>query len=290
MDDKTQVFHELRPLLFSIGYRILSVKADTEDVLQEAYLRWQAAPAESIRSPKAFLTTVVSRLALDALKAAHRKREVYLGPWLPEPIIGPVTEPVELAESLSFAFLRLLESLGPAERVAFLMREVFEAEYSDVAEALETSESNARQLVSRARGHLKEGRTNQVNRARHPELLAAFLQACAEGDSGALVILLKEDAVLFSDGGGRTRAALNPIFGSDRIIRFVFGLRRKGLGEYGGYPAQVNGLPGAVITLDGKPNAVLSIAVEGDRIRELYFVLNPEKLGGIARNPDMLLE
>jgi RNA polymerase sigma-70 factor, ECF subfamily len=282
MDDK--IFQELRPLLFSIAYRILGVRADTEDVLQEAYLRWRQA--DEVRSPKAFLTTVVSRLALDALKAAHRKREVYVGPWLPEPIIGPVSEPVELAESLSIAFLRLLESLGPSERVAFLMREVFDADYSAVAEALDTSEANARQLVSRAKAHLRNGRPprERADPARHPQLLAAFLQACAEGDSGSLVALLKEDSVLYTDGGGRTRAALNPILGADRICRFVFGLMKKGLGEFGGYPAQVNGLAGAVITLDGKPAGVMTIAIDGDRIAELYYVLNPDKLRGLVEN------
>jgi RNA polymerase sigma-70 factor (ECF subfamily) len=187
----TDSFTPLRPLLFSIAYRMTGSRADAEDVLQEAFLRWQSADRESIRSEKAFLTTVVSRLSLDALKAAHRKKEVYIGPWLPEPIVGPVSEPVELAESLSFAFLHLLESLPPSERVAFLMREIFEADYQHVAEALETTEANARQLVSRAREHLRSKRQRApVDPAKHQQLLSEFMRACALGDASSLVGLL----------------------------------------------------------------------------------------------------
>lgn len=254
-------------------------RADAEDILQDAFLRWQAVEQQGIESPKAFLTTVVSRLALDSLKVAHRKREVYVGPWLPEPIVGPVTEPVELAESLSFAFLHLLESLPAAERVAFLMREVFDAEYKEVAETLETSEANARQLVSRARDHIRSRRPrHRVDPEKHQQLLEEFIRACAVGDTTALVGLLKDDATLYSDGGGKTRAALKPIYGADKIIRFVVGLLKKGLGELGAYPIEVNGGPGAVVTLDGRPNTLVAIEPDGDRISNIYFVLNPDKL------------
>jgi len=146
MDKQTQ-FQELRPILFSLAYRTLGTRADAEDVLQDAYLRWQSAPAGEVRSPKSYLTTVVARLALDSLKAAYRKRETYVGPWLPEPLVEPLgAQPVEMAESLSLAFLHLLESLSPAERVAFLLREVFDAGYDEVAAALETSEPTAARL------------------------------------------------------------------------------------------------------------------------------------------------
>ena len=277
-------FADLRPLLFSVAYRMTGSRADAEDVLQEAFLRWQATERSSVQSPKAFLTTIVSRLSLDALKAAHRQREVYVGPWLPEPIVGPVTEPAELAESLSFAFLHVLESLPPPERVAFLMREVFDADYQDVSAALETSEANARQMVSRAREHLRARRPrHRVEPAKHQQLLGEFMRACAVGDASALVGLLKQDAILYSDGGGKTRAALNPIYGSDRIIRFVLGLLKKGLGEFGGYPMEVNGAPGAVVTIDGIPHTLVSIEPEGDRIRTVYYVLNPDKLGALIR-------
>ena len=276
----SDTFSELRPLLFSVAYRMTGSRADAEDVLQEAFLRWQSADLGSVQSPKAFLTTVVSRLSLDALKAAHRQREVYVGPWLPDPIVGPVSEPVELAESLSFAFLHLLESLPAQERVAFLLREVFDGEYREVAETLETSEANARQRVSRARGHLRSRRPRQrVDRAKHQQLLGEFMRACAEGDATSLVGLLKEDAILYSDGGGKTRAALNPIYGSAKIIRFIQGLLKKGLGEFGGYPLEVNGAPGALVTLDGRPNTLVAIEPDGDRIGAVYYVLNPDKLG-----------
>jgi RNA polymerase sigma-70 factor (ECF subfamily) len=275
----TDAFTELRPLLFSIAYRMTGSRADADDVLQEAFLRWQSADKSAIQTPKAFLTTVVSRLSLDALKAAHRKREVYIGPWLPEPIVGPVSEPVELAESLSFAFLHLLESLPPQERVAFLMREVFDADYKEVSATLETSEANARQLVSRARDHLRSKRPRQrVDPAKHQQLLGEFMRACAVGDAASLVGLLKEDAILYSDGGGKTRAALNPIYGADKIIRFVRGLLNKIDGKLGAYPIEVNGAPGAVVTLRGQPYTLITIEPDGDRIGTVYYMLNPDKL------------
>jgi RNA polymerase sigma-70 factor (ECF subfamily) len=278
-------FEGVRPLLFSIAYRMTGTRADAEDVLQEAFLRWQSAEKTSIESPKAFLTTVVSRLSLDVLKAARRKREVYTGPWLPEPIVGPVSEPVEMAESLSLAFLHVLESLPAEERVAFLMREVFDAAYREVAETLDTSEANARQLVSRAREHLRARRPrHRVDPKTHEKLLFEFIRACGEGDATTLVGLLRDDAVLYSDGGGKTRAALNPIYGADKIIRFVLGLRRKDLGEYGGFPAQINGKPGAVVTINGALNAVVTIEADEDRIQSLYFVLNPDKLQLLAQS------
>ena len=273
-------FSELRPLLFSIAYRMTGSRADAEDILQEAYLRWQATDQATVQSPKAFLTTIVSRLSLDALKAAHRKREVYVGPWLPEPIIGPADEPVELAESLSFAFLHLLESLPAAERVAFLLREVFDADYREVAGTLETTEANARQLVSRARDHLRARRPKRkVDPARHQQLLGEFLRACQAGDATSLVGLLKQDAILYSDGGGKRAAALNPIYGADKIIRFIQGLLRKNPGEVGAYPVDVNGKAGAMVTLDGRADTLVTIELEDEgQIGTVYYMRNPDKL------------
>jgi RNA polymerase sigma-70 factor, ECF subfamily len=275
----TDSFTQLRTLLFSIAYRMTGTRADAEDAVQETFLRWQAADRDSIASPKAFLTTVISRICVDVLKSARRKREVYLGSWLPEPIVGPNTEPIELAESLSFAFLHLLESLSPAERVSFLMHDVFDSSYSDVAEALETSEANARQLASRARDHLRERRPKvKIEREKHQQLLWAFVEACSEGDTTALLSLLKRDAVLYSDGGGKVPAAINPIYGADRIVRFIVGLRKKGLTDLRGFPVEVNGAPGAAVTLDGRPYMIHAIEVEGDLIRTVYYVMNPDKI------------
>ena len=195
--------------------------------------------------------------------------------------MGPNTEPVELAESLSFAFLHLLESLTPAQRVAFLMHDVFEANYSEVAEALETSEANARQLASRAREHLREHRPKvRIEREKHQQLLWAFLHACAEGDTTTLLGLLKRDAVLYADGGGKVPSAINPIYGADRIVRFILGLRKKGLGEIRGRPIEANGAPGAALTLAGRPYMIHAMESEGERIRVLFYVMNPDKMPG----------
>ena len=286
-DGMKDAFDELRPLLFSIAYRMTGARADAEDAIQETYMRWQAADRAPIQSPKAFLTTVISRVCLDLLKSSHRKREVYVGSWLPEPMVGPATEPVELMESLSLAFLHLLESLTPSERVAFLMHDVFDASYGEVAEVLETSGANARQLASRAREHLRGRRPKaRVKREKHQELLWAFVRACAEGDASALFGLLKQDAVLYSDGGGKVQAAINPIYGADRIVRFILGLHKKGIGELRGFAVEVNGAPGAAVTRDGAPYLIHAVEVEGDRIRTVYYVMNPEKIPADAFRTD----
>jgi len=279
MDRETQ-FQELRPLLFSLAYRMLCTRADAEDVVQDAYLRWQSARAEEVRSPKSFLTTVVARLALDGLKAARRKRETYVGPWLPEPLVEPMgTEAVEMAESLSLAFLHLLESLSPAERVAFLLREVFDAGYDEVAAALETSEANSRQIVARARKHIQERRPRfAVDRDRQMAVLREFLAACASGDPSQLTAMLADEAVLYSDGGGKVSAALNPIFGADRVARFLIGVGKK-LPAVTVQLADINGGIGAVLLDAGRPFSVMALDLTPDgRIGSLYFVSNPDKL------------
>ena len=279
MESETQ-FQELRPLLFSLAYRMLGTRADAEDVVQDAYLRWQSARAEEVRSPKSYLTTVVARLALDGLKAAHRKRETYVGPWLPEPLVEPMgTEAVEMAESLSLAFLHLLESLSPAERVAFLLREVFDAGYDEVAAALETSEANSRQIVNRARKHIRDRRPRfTVDRDRQLAVLREFLAACATGDPSQLTAMLTEEAVLYSDGGGKVSAALNPIFGADRVVRFLLGISGK-LPAITVQFAEVNGGIGAVLLDAGKPFIVMALDLTADgRIASLYSVSNPDKL------------
>jgi RNA polymerase sigma-70 factor (ECF subfamily) len=279
--DRLAQFDELRPLLFSLAYRMLSSRADAEDVLQESFLRWQSADTGEIRSAKSFLTTVVARLSLDALKAAHRKRETYVGPWLPEPLIDrPVTDSVEMAESLSMAFLHVLETLSPVERVAFLLREVFDVSYADVAAILETTEANGRQLVTRARKHVREKRPRfRVDREQHAAVLRRFLNACASGDLTELVTQLKDDVIVYTDGGGKG-AVPNPIYGVDKVTRLMLGLARKAPpGLASGYIADVNGEPGFVFTLDGKINSVLTLDLdEHGRIRTVFFVVNPDKL------------
>ena len=280
--DRLAVFQQLRPLLFSLAYRMLGVRSDAEDIVQESYLRWQSASPDEIRSPKSYLTTVVARLSLDALKAAHRKREVYVGPWLPEPLVAPdASVTLEMAESLSLSFLHVLESLSPAERAAFLLHDIFDAGYSEVAATLDTSEANSRQLVSRARNHLRERRPRfVVDQDRQQAVLQRFLAACNSGDTAELSTVLKEDVIVYSDGGGKARAALNPIYGVDKTIRFILGLMRKAPPELaGGYFASVNGEPGFIFTLEGKTASVLTLDLDEDeRIRAIYFVANPDKL------------
>jgi RNA polymerase sigma-70 factor, ECF subfamily len=283
--DRLTPFNEVRPILFGLAYRMLGMRADAEDVVQEAFLRWQSAPPQEIASSRAYLTTITARLALDHLKSARVRRETYVGTWLPEPLVNQpsagLDDKVELAESLSVAFLHVLESLTPPERAAFLLREVFDADYDEVAGVLDTSESNSRQLVTRARRHLQERRPRfTADRAKHQEVLSRFLTACATGDMTTLRALLREDAVSYSDGGGKVYAAINPIFGADRVVRLVAGLLRRGSGAaIGGRPADVNGQPGFVFTLDGKPYSVLTLDLdETGRIRSLFHVLNPDKL------------
>ena len=278
MDRETQ-FQDLRPLLFALAYRRLGTRADAEDVVQEAYLRWQSAGGQ-VRSPKSYLTTVVARLALDGLKSAHRQRETYVGPWLPEPLVEPMgTKPVEMAESLSLAFLRLLESLSPSERVAFLLHEVFDAGYDEVAAALETSEANSRQIVARARRHIQERRPRfAVDRERQAAVLREFIDACATGDPSRLTALLSEDAVLYTDGGGKVSAALNPITGADRVVRFLIGIGQKIPALHVQF-ADVNGGAGAILLDAGGPYGVVALDVTEDGlIANLYVVTNPDKL------------
>lgn len=283
--DREAVFLELRPLLFSLAYRMLGARADAEDAVQETYLRWQQAAEDEIRSPRAYLTTIVARLSLDALKMAHRKREVYVGPWLPEPIVEPSAYPHEMAQSLSIAFLHLLESLSPPERAAFLLREIFEMPYEEISVVLESTEANCRQLVTRARKSIREQRRRfVVDKKQHRQMLEGFLAACASGDPARLMATLQQDAVLYSDGGGKARAALNPIYGADRIGRFFAGILKK-------FPederflrmTEVNGELGALIYTNGQLSHILTLELgEEGKIQNLFLVANPDKLPGTA--------
>ena len=279
MDD---VFTTLRPLLFSVAYRMMGSRADAEDVVQDAFLRWQLVDRTAVQSPRAYLITVVSRLSLDALQMAYRRREVYVGPWLPEPLVGPTNEPAELAESLSFAFLHVLESLTPRERAAFLMREVFDADYADVAGVLNSSEANARQVVARARQRIHDRRPRQhVDPAKHRQLLDEFVCACAAGDATILLGLLQQDATLYSDGGGKRQAALNPIEGAAKIVRFLQGILRKSGGSISGHQVGMNGENGWAVAVDGKFQMLLTIGVGGDQIASVFLILNPDKLPNV---------
>jgi RNA polymerase sigma-70 factor (ECF subfamily) len=281
MDPETK-FQEMRPMLFSLAYRMLGTRSDAEDIVQDAYLRWRGASTDEIRTPKSYLTTVVARLSLDSLKSARRKRETYIGEWLPEPLIEPPgTSAVEMAESLSLAFLHILEALTPDERVAFLLREVFDADYAEIAATLDTSEANCRQLIARARKHIHARRPKfKVDRARQQSVLQQFLAACQTGDPSQLLPLLSPDVEIHTDGGGKAAATLNPIYGADKVSRFFKGLANKGVAS--GFIAKlvnVNGDPGAVLMQGASPDTVVSVHLnDSGQIHRIFLVRNPDKL------------
>lgn len=273
-----------RGRLLGLAYRMLGSRADAEDVLQDAYLRY--AGASDVKNSEAFLVTTVTRLCLDRLKSARAKREIYVGPWLPEPVvdadaISPHTA-TELSDDLSFALMLALERLKPAERAAFLLHDVFDASFAEIAETLGRSEAACRQLATRARKAVRDARPAKAPPPEaHARLLIAFTEAVASGDVTRLAALLREDAIALSDGGGVKAAALNPIRGADKVARFYIGLARK-YAARGGHarfePATINGALGLLVYLNGELDQTLSIAVDGDRIAAIYGVRNPEKL------------
>jgi RNA polymerase sigma-70 factor (ECF subfamily) len=273
-------FLAARPMLFALAYRMLGSASEAEDVLQEAWLR--AAPAEDVRNPEAWLTTVVTRLCLDVLGSARVRREEYVGPWLPEPLVSTDDGPeqaAELADSVSLAFLVLLEELSPPERAAFLLREVFGFDYDQVATMLERSEASCRQLVSRAHKHVAERRTRfTADRERAQQLSLTFLSACQTGDLSVVTSMLAQDAVLVSDGGGKVSAARRPINGPDKIGRFLIGVLHKPGPHIDYLPATVNGEPGVLGLVDGAVITAVAVETAGDLITGIRIVSNPDKL------------
>ena len=280
--DATAQFEQFRSSLFLLAYRMLGTQADAEDVVQDAYIRWLGASADEIRSAKAYLVAIVSRLSLDALKSARRKREIYPGQWLPEPLIEPVgAQRLEMAESLSIAFLHVLGLLSPTERIAFLLREIFDMPYAELGEILETTDENCRQIVARARKHIQVKRPRfTVDQDRHSKILQQFLAACSSGNPTRLTELLRQDAVMYSDGGGKATAALNPIVGADRIVRFFAGLEKKGvLKSMRVELISVNGQPGALLRAADHLESVVNLELdEHQKIASIFLVVNPDKL------------
>jgi RNA polymerase sigma-70 factor (ECF subfamily) len=269
---------------------MLGSVAEAEDMVQEAYLRWHQANAAEVRSPKAWLTAVVTRLCIDHLRAARTRREHYVGPWLPEPLLtaDPTAVPhgrdaeaeVELAEGLSMALLMVLERLGPAERAAFLLREVFDYDYGEIADMVGARRDACRQMVLRARQRVRDERPRfEPTREERETLLQRFVAASTSGDMDGLLALFADDITLWSDGGGRAKAALNPIHGADNVARFVLGVITKLPAGYTAQSADINGAPGLIGYVDGQPVSTMSLDVDEGRIRGLALMVNPEKLG-----------
>jgi RNA polymerase sigma-70 factor, ECF subfamily len=271
-----------RGRLLGLAYRMLGSRSDAEDVVQDAYLRF--AGAQDVHNAEAFLVTVVTRLCLDRLKSAKAQREVYVGPWLPEPVFDAeglsADAATELADDLSFALLLALDRLSPMERAAFLLHDVFDTPFSEVAAVLDRTEAACRQLASRARRAVRDERpAPTATPDSHARLLQAFSDAVASGNVRQLAELLREDAVALTDGGGRKFAARNPIIGADKVARFFIGLAGKIAGQdVRIQPAVINGAVGALLYLDGELDLTLSMAIDGEKIAAIYIVRNPDKL------------
>jgi RNA polymerase sigma-70 factor (ECF subfamily) len=286
MPDRSVEFNRHRRRLHGIAYRMLGSKADAEDMVQETYLRWHETDVERVQTPEAWLVTAITRLCIDRLRAARTERESYVGPWLPEPLVSESAQPdrhAELASDLSVAFLVMLERLGPEERAAFLLHEVFDCEYPDIAGILGKSEAACRQIVHRARERARQDRPRfQVSDYARQRLLERFMAAVRTQDQKALLALFAKDATWTSDGGGKAKAALKIVRGADHIARFAAGVWRRHLPRLAYRLVSINGEPGLLVCVDGKPKSTMSIETDGERILAVYTVLNPDKLKGIA--------
>lgn len=277
-------FDQHRPMLFALAYRMLGSAQDAEDVVQEAWLRWERS--ESVENPRSWLAAVVSNLCIDQLKSARARRESYVGPWLPEPLLvdqSPLAdEKKELAESVSMAFLVVLETLSPLERAAFILREVFDYNYAELAQILGRNEASCRQLLSRAKAHLKDRRPRyETDPQEQQQVLGEFLQAAMSGNLSKLEDLLTQDAVALSDGGSKRTAARVPIMGPTKIARFVAGIARQRTDSIQIRFGSVNHQPALITYKNGEPFSVQIFSIEGGRVARIHAVLNPDKLRGI---------
>jgi RNA polymerase sigma-70 factor, ECF subfamily len=286
-------YEELRPLLFSIAYRMVSSASEAEDLVQEAFLRIHRAEAEGakIESPKAYLSAVVTRLSIDHLKSARVRREQYVGQWLPEPIVtdDDAAAQAETADSLSMAFLVLLESLTPVERAVFLLREVFDYGYPEIAKIVQRSEDNCRQLFVRARRHIDEGRPRfEASRERRDELARRFFAAAQQGDTQALIDMLAADVVVYGDGGGKAPSWPQPIYGRERVAKLMIGtLAQAARVGVSTQSTEINGQPGVMfLDEDGRIGAVMSVDVADGLVQTIRGVINPDKLAHLGTVAD----
>lgn len=280
-------FEAHRPLLFSIAYRMLGSASEAEDVIQDTWLRARQDEHADVRSPRAYLATIVTRLCIDHLRSAARTRLEYPGPWLPEPLAEPNQDSAELASSLTTAFLVLLEQLAPTERAVFLLREVFEFDFDEIARSVGKSEANTRQILARARGRLRDSRPRfTASRSESEEIARRFRHACATGSVEELMAILHPDAQLVADGGGKVTAATRPVLGADRIARFLLGYAGKARWTESDFEVvTVNGAPGLLMRHPRSGTGTYSFDIAGGRIRTIFVVRNPDKLRGfLARN------
>ncbi|MBP7619374.1 MAG: RNA polymerase sigma-70 factor [Gemmatimonadales bacterium] len=281
-DLEEAAFERQRPLMFSIAYRMLGSASDAEDVIQDAWVRARLDEKAEVRSPRAYLTTIVTRLCIDRLRSAERTRMEYPGPWLPEPVAEPNQESAELASSLTTAFLVLLERLAPVERAVFLLREVFELDFDEIAASVGKSEANARQILVRARGRLRDSRPRfTVSRRQSEEIVRRFRHACGTGSVADLLAILHPDARLVSDGGGKVAAATRPVLGAGRVAKFMLGYAAKRQWSESDFRlVRINGEPGLLMRHPVSGDATYSFDIAGNRIRAIYVMRNPDKLRG----------
>lgn len=284
--NQVEDFYQYRSLLFAIAYRMIGSVMDAEDMVQDTFLRWQHSSEQTIQSTKAYLTTIITRLCIDHLRSARIQREQYIGTWLPEPIVtdksaDPITM-AELTDSLTMAFLLLLERLSPLERAVFLLREVFDYDYEAISHMVEKSPANCRQIARRARKHLAIEKSRFQSTPQQQEMLTQqFMQVFSQGNLQGLLDLLASDVTVWSDGGGKVVAALKPINGSQKVARFLRAIHRRA-NRLGAVPQAnlvlVNGQPGIVYSVEGIVQNVVALDVGDTRIQAIYFVRNPEKL------------
>ena len=283
-----EIFARYRSKLHAIAYRMLGTVGDAEDMVQEAFIKWQQVSLPEIKSPQAYLTTIVTRLCIDHLRSAKVRREQYIGEWLPEPMVAhqkdQPSELVELADSLAMAFLVMLERLSPIERAVFLLREVFEYDYDEISQIVDKNSANCRQIFRRAKQHIGSRRSRfSTSLQQQEQLTKKFLEACELGNLPGLIDLLAADITLYSDGGGKVKALLKPIKGVTKVARFLTALRRsKLIPNYDTELVWANGCIGLIYTFEGSVQNVVTFEFIGNQIHSIYFVRNPDKLRRIS--------
>lgn len=290
-DRDQQMFHKYRNLLFSVAYRLLGTAADAEDAVQDAWIKWSSADRSQVADPKAYLTRIVSNLALERLRSTRYKRETYVGPWLPEPILtsGDAAEAVTDAESVSMAMLVVLETLSPLERAVFVLKEVFDFSHAEIAEAVERSEAAVRQAAHRAREHVRARRPRfTTDRPRQREVTERFFAAATGGDVNALMELLSPDVTLWTDGGGKVRQALRPVVGAQTVAAWFAAIgtvtyQGVELADMNAELVEINGGPGMLFSGSGRVIATVTFDFDADgRITSIHNVANPDKLQAVA--------